>query len=67
MQYKSSIERNTTNVISLMKLALLVNNNIKEVITLPQKVLKDLITKHCCYEKLPDRINMTDLYRNKKN
>ena len=67
VKYKNSIERNTTNIISLMKLAVLVNNNIKEVISLPQKVLKDLITKHCCYEKRLDRINMTDLYRNNKN
>ena len=67
VKYKNSIERNTTNIISLMKLAVLVNNNIKEVISLPQKLLKDLITKHCCYEKRIDRINMTDLYRNNKN
>ncbi len=66
-QYKNRIERNTTKVISLMKLAVLVNNNIKEVITLPQKVLEELILKHCCYEKRIDRINMTDLYRNKKS
>ncbi len=66
-QYKNRIERNTTKVISLMKLAVLVNNNIKEVITLPQKVLKDLIMKHCCYEKRPNRINMTDLYKNIKS
>jgi hypothetical protein len=66
-QYKNRIEKNTTKIISLMKLALLVNNNIREVITLPQRVLKDLIMKHCCYEKRSDRMNMTDLYRNKNN
>jgi hypothetical protein len=66
-EFKNTIEKNTTKVISLMKLAVFINNNIKEVITLPNKYLIDLIKTHCCYEKRKDRINMTDLYRNKKN
>jgi hypothetical protein len=67
VQYKNRIEKNTTKTISLMKLARMVNNNIKEIITMPQKDLKDLMMKHCCYEKRNDKINMTDLYKNNKN
>jgi Transposase DDE domain len=67
VKYKNSIERKTTKIISLMKIAVLVSSNIKDVITMPQKDLKDLIMKHCCFEKRKDRINMTDLYKNNKN
>lgn len=63
-QYKNRIEKNTKKVISLMKLAMFVNNNIREVISLAQKDLRNLIMKYCCYEKRTIRINMTDLYRN---
>jgi hypothetical protein len=59
--------KNTKKTISLMKLVIMVNYNIKEIITMPQKDLKDLIMKKCCYEKRNDRINMTDLYKNNKS
>ena len=67
VDYKNRIERNTTKIISLIKLSIMVNNNIKEILTLPQKVLKEFIIRNCCYESRTGRANMTDLYRNFKS
>jgi Transposase DDE domain len=66
VKYKNTIEKNNTKAISLMKIAKLVCNNFKEVILMPKKNLKDIITKHCCFEERKDRINMADLYKNNK-
>ena len=67
VRYKNVIESKTTNRISLLKLSILVGNNIKEIIAMPDKFLKEIIMLHCCYDKRSDRINMTDLYQNFKN
>jgi len=67
VRYKMVIERETTKRISLLKLSLYVNNNMKEIIAIPDKVLKEIITLHCCYDKRSDRINMTHLYQQHKN
>ena len=63
VRYKNVIENKTGKKISLLKLATYTCNNIKEIIAIPDKFLKELITLHCCYDKRSDRINMTDLYQ----
>ena len=63
MRYKNAIENKTDKKISLLKLATYSCNNIKEIMAIPDKFLKELITLHCCYDKRSDRINMTDLYQ----
>lgn len=63
VRYKTVIERKTTKRISLLKLSLYVSNNIKEIIAIPDKLLKEIVTLHCCYDKRSDRTNMTDLYQ----
>lgn len=64
---KQMIEKNSKTKISLLKLSMYVSNNIKEIITIPDKLLKQIILRHCCYDKRSDRINMTDLYQYYKN
>jgi len=63
VRYKNVIENKTDKKISLLKLGVYTCNNIKEIIGIPDKLLKELITLHCCYDKRSDRINMTDLYQ----
>jgi Transposase DDE domain len=63
IRYKTMIEKMTGKKISLLKLAVYAGNNLKEVIALPDKLLKQIIGLHCCYDKRSDRINMTDLYQ----
>ena len=63
--YKKVIEATTNKRVSLLKLAIYVNSNIKEIIAIPDKLLKEVIALHCCYDKRSDRINMTDLYQKK--
>lgn len=67
VEYKNKIEKKSKKIISLLKLSVMVNNYIKEFLTLPQKFLEELIIKYCCYESRNDRANMTDLYRNNKS
>lgn len=67
VQYKKAIETSTNKRISLLKLSLYVSNNIKEILTIPDKLLKELIGLHCCYDRRSDRINLTDLYQNFEN
>ena len=67
VRYKSAIEPKTNKRVSLLKLAIYVSSNIKEIIAIPDKLLKEIITLHCCYDKRSDRINMTDLYKQSKN
>jgi Transposase DDE domain len=67
VRYKKVIEKNNGKKISLLKLSLYVSKNIKEIITIPDKLLKEIILLHCCYDKRSDRINMTDLYQYYKN
>jgi len=63
VRYKNIIENKTDKKINLLKLAIYTCNSIKEIIAIPDKLLKELITLHCCYDKRSDRINMTDLYQ----
>ena len=67
MRYKARIEGIEERFISLLKLSVFIGNNLKEIFSLPDKQLKEIISKHCCYEKRYDRRNMTDLYQNFKN
>ena len=67
VRYKTIVEKRAGKTISLLKLSLYVNNNLKEIIALPDKILKEIIVLHCCYDKRSDRINMTDLYKQSKN
>jgi hypothetical protein len=63
LRYKKSIENNTCKRISPIKLSVYMSSAIKEVIAIPDKLLKEIILKHCCYDHRSDRINMTDLYQ----
>jgi len=67
IRYKNCIEPKTDKTISLVKLSVFVCNNLKDIFFLPDKILKESIARHCCYDKRSDRINMTDLYQNFKN
>ncbi len=67
VRYKNVIENTTNKKISLLKLSIYACNNIKEIIAIPDKLLKEIIMLHCCYDKRSDRINMTDLYQKHKN
>lgn len=67
IRYKDSIETKAGKRISLLKLSVFFCNNLKEIFFLPDKILKESITMHCCYDKRSDRINMTDLYQIFKN
>jgi hypothetical protein len=66
-RYKNAIEKKTDKKISLLKLSIYVSSNIKEIIAIPGKLLKEIIMLHCCYDKRSDRINMTGLYQISKN
>ena len=63
VRYKNVIENKTDKKISLLKLGIYTCNNIKEIIGIPDKLMKELISLHCCYYKRSDRICMTDLYQ----
>lgn len=67
VHYKKVIENKSNKKISLLKLSMYVSNNIKEMITLPDKFVKEIILLHCCYDQRSDRINMTDLYQHQEN
>lgn len=67
IRYKDSIETKAGKRISLLKLSVFFCNNLKEIFFLPDKILKESIARHCCYDKRSDRINMTDLYQIFKN
>jgi uncharacterized membrane protein YhaH (DUF805 family) len=63
IRYKRTIETKTGNKLSLLKLAIYIGANIKEIIALPDKLISQMIIKNCCYEKRKHRTNMTDLYQ----
>jgi hypothetical protein len=67
VRYKNVIEKTTNKKISLLKLSIYVGNNIKEILAIPDKLLKEIITLYCCYDKRSDRINMADLYQQNEN
>lgn len=67
VRYKNVIEKKTNKKISLLKLSIYAGNNMKEIIAIPDKLLKEIIMLHCCYDKRSDRINMTDLYQQHEN
>lgn len=62
VRYKSIIEKRTDKKISLLKLSIYVGNHIKEILAIPDKLLMEMITLHCCYDKRSDRFNMTEIY-----
>ena len=63
LRYRKEVEQVVNNRISILRLSLYVSKNIREIISLPDKLLKEIIILHCCYEKRSDRIHMTDLYQ----
>jgi hypothetical protein len=67
VRYKDAIKNGTNKKISVLKLAMYMFNNLKEIIAIPDKLLMELITLHCCYDKRSDRTNMTDFYQSTKN
>lgn len=62
VRYKSIIEKRTDKKISLLKLSIYVGSHIKEILVNPDKLLMEMITLHCCYDKRSDRFNMTEIY-----
>ncbi len=67
LRYKNVIEHTTGKKISLLKFSIYGFKNFREIIVIPDKLLKELIVLHCCYDKRSDRMNMTDLYQQNKN
>lgn len=67
LRYKDVIERTLGKTISLLKLSIYGFKSFREIITIPDKLFKELIVLHCCYDKRSDRISMTDLYQQYKN
>lgn len=65
--YRHEIEKKTGKKLSLIKLAMFVGNNIVEVLSLTKRKLMETLSRYCCYQIRPDRVNMTDLYQNLKN
>jgi len=61
------MEKQTGNQISLLKLAAFMSTNMLEIFLLNQRKIKDLIARHCCYDKRLDRFNMADLVQTFKN
>lgn len=60
MHYRDKIEKDGPRLISLIKLSAYVCCNFMAVFTLnPNKLLEE-ISRHCCYDKRSDRVNMTD-------
>ena len=66
VRHKQAVEK-SDKTISLLKLSMYVSNNVKEIIIIPDKMLREIIVRHCCYDKRSDRTNMTDLYKQSKN
>ena len=67
MYYKDKTEKHFGKTISLMKLSAYVCCNLMAVLTLNRNKLIEEISRHCCYDKRSDRINMTDLIKLFKN
>jgi hypothetical protein len=67
VRYKRIIERATDKKVSLLKLSIYVGSHIKEILAIPDKLLKEMILLHCCYDKRSDRLNMTEKYQKYKN
>ena len=67
LRYKNIIEKKMRKKISLIKLATFISYNLKEIFSIRDTLLMELIAINCCYEKRYDRINMTDLYQINKN
>ena len=63
IRYSYAIQKQTNKKISLLKLAVFTAQHLMEIFLLPHRRLKELITRHCCYDSRHDRINMTDLYQ----
>jgi Transposase DDE domain len=62
--YKDKIERRTNKLVSMLKLAVFVANNIIQLFSMPPGKLMEHIARYCCYEKRNDRVNMTQVYQN---
>ena len=67
VRYKSIIERTTDKNVSLLKLSIYVGSHIKEILAIPDKLLKEMIMLYCCYDRRSDRLNMAEKYQKYKN
>lgn len=62
-RYKKTIAHKTGKRTSFLKLALHISGDRKKILTLPGKLLKQIVRKWCCYDC---RTGRTDLYQNLK-
>jgi len=67
MHYQQSIEKKECKAISLLKLSKYLAANLFYFFSMNRQQLLEQIARHCCYEKRPDRTNMTDLIKLFKN
>lgn len=67
MRYKKDVEKQTGNLISLLKLAAFISTNMLEIFLLSHRKIKDLIARHCCYDKRLGTSNMAELLQSFKN
>lgn len=65
--YRNEIEGTTNKKISILGLSIFVGNHIKEIMGITDKLLREMIMLHCCYDKRSDRVNMTEIYQKKEN
>jgi Transposase DDE domain len=63
LHYRDKISTWYGKQISILKLSVYVFKHFKDVIAMPDKVLKEFLISYCCYETRSDRVNMTDLYQ----
>lgn len=57
----------TNKKINILKLSVFVGNHIKEIMGMTDRLLREMILLHCCYDKPYDRMNMTVMYKKNKN
>jgi len=55
-----SIEKSTGKLLSLIKLLAYVCNNLIKIISASVAKLKEILSRHCCYEQRNDRVNMIE-------
>jgi hypothetical protein len=61
LRYSDAVQRQSGQVVSLLKLSALFFRNMVELLTLSPQRLKQQITLYGCYEQRFDRTNMTEL------
>jgi len=64
LQYRDKIKTLYDKEISVLKLSVYMFRNLKEIMTIPDRLLKELLAAYCCFEIRNDRTNLPDLYQN---